>query len=57
MPELEVIELVFDRHVIQCPHCQKETVHPWPGSMILFAGFRCNHCGRDFVIALNQARG
>jgi transposase-like protein len=56
MSDLDVIELVFDRHVIQCPHCHEETVHPWRGKIILFADFKCNRCGKDFVIALNQPR-
>jgi len=41
----------------QCPHCHEETIHPWTGKMILFANCKCTHCGRDFVIALNQPRG
>jgi|HubBroStandDraft_4_1064222.scaffolds.fasta_scaffold02844_7 transposase-like protein len=57
MPELELIALAFDRHAIQCPHCHEETIHPWTGKMILFANCKCTHCGRDFVIALNQPRG
>jgi len=56
MPEIEVIEFAFDRHVMPCPHCEKETIIRWPGSMILFAHIKCDHCGRDFLIALNQPR-
>jgi transposase-like protein len=57
MPEVDVIELGLNRHFIQCPHCQKQAILRWPGIMILFSNFKCTHCGRDFVIALNQPRG
>ncbi len=56
MPEDDVIGLGFHQHLLKCPHCQEQTVHHWPGTMILFAKAKCTHCGRDFLIALNQAR-
>jgi DNA-directed RNA polymerase subunit RPC12/RpoP len=46
--ETDLIELGFDRHAMQCPHCQKR------GKAILFATANCVHCGRDFLIALNK---
>jgi transposase-like protein len=54
MSEVDLIHLGFDKHLIKCPHCQKQTVHPWSGTMILFSPAKCAHCGRAFVIALNQ---
>ncbi len=56
MPEVDVIELDLNRHLIRCPHCQGQGVVHWPGAMILFGNFRCNHCERHFVIALNEPR-
>jgi DNA-directed RNA polymerase subunit RPC12/RpoP len=54
MSEGDLIELGCNRHEIQCPHCQKQTVRNWPGNMILFATATCTHCGRKFLIALNE---
>ena len=56
MSDGELINLDFNRHLIQCPHCQKQTVHHCPGDMILFATAKCAHCGRAFLIALNKPR-
>jgi transposase-like protein len=56
MPEDDSIDLGLNKHLINCPHCQKQTVHPWSGSTILFSPAKCAHCGRDFVIVLNQPR-
>jgi len=56
MPEVDLIELGFDRHLIKCPHCQKQSVHDWPGTMILFSPAKCTHCDKQFVIALNEPR-
>jgi transcription elongation factor Elf1 len=56
MSESDLINLDFNRHLIQCPHCQKQTVHHCPGDMILFATAKCAHCGREFLIALNKPR-
>jgi len=56
MPEDDLIDLVFDRHLIKCPHCQKQSVHSWSGTMILFSPVKCSHCSQEFVIALNQPR-
>jgi transposase-like protein len=56
MSEGDIINLGFERHLIQCPHCQRQTVHNSPGKMILFATAKCTHCGREFLIALNKPR-
>jgi transposase-like protein len=56
MPEIDLIELRLNRHLIECPHCQEQTVHNWPGTVILFSPAKCTHCGKRFVIALNQPR-
>ena len=53
-PELDVIELGLDRHQIECPHCQEQTIHNWPGTTILFAMAKCTQCGKRFLIALNK---
>jgi transposase-like protein len=56
MQDDDLIEIGPNKHLIQCPHCQKQTVHQWPGETILFSTAKCMHCGRGFVIALNQPR-
>jgi DNA-directed RNA polymerase subunit RPC12/RpoP len=56
MSESEIIDLGSVQHEIQCPHCAKPTVQDWPGKMILYAPVKCNHCGCNFVIALNEPR-
>lgn len=57
MSEGNLIQLSPHRHSIKCPHCQKQTVHHWPGNMILFApAKKCANCGREFLIALNKPR-
>jgi len=54
MSEADLIELSFDRHDVECPHCHKQTALSWPGNTILFAATKCTRCGRDFLIALNE---
>ncbi len=56
MSEVDLINLGFDRHLIKCPHCQKQIVHNWPGNVILFAATRCTHCGGEFLITMNEPR-
>ncbi|MGA2425027.1 MAG: hypothetical protein ABSG07_13570 [Terriglobales bacterium] len=56
MSEDATINFDFDRHLITCPHCQKQSVHPWSGTMILFSPAKCTYCGRQFVILLNQSQ-
>jgi transposase-like protein len=56
MSEVDLIHFGFDKHLIKCPHCQKQVVLPWSGTMILFSPAKCAHCAREFVIALNQPR-
>ncbi len=56
MPEVDLIEIGCNYHLIRCPHCHKQSVQPWPGEMILFGAAKCTHCGREFVIALNEPR-
>jgi transposase-like protein len=54
MPEADIIQLGFIRHLIKCPHCEKQTVQRWPGEMILYAPAKCKQCGEEFVIVLNE---
>jgi len=56
MSEDDLIDFGSSKHLITCPHCQKQTVHRWSGTMILFSPAKCAYCGRAFVIALNQPR-
>jgi transposase-like protein len=56
MSEDDLIDLDLDRHEIKCPHCQRQTVHYWPGKTILFATVKCMHCGKEFLIVLNEPR-
>ncbi len=49
------IEAEFDRHKVECPHCQREIEHFWPGKIILFAGAKCSQCGQEFLIVQNEA--
>jgi hypothetical protein len=46
----------FDRHELECPHCQKRTPLLWPGNTILFATTKCEHCSKDFVVVENKPR-
>ena len=46
--------LDFDKHEIICPHCQKETVHFWPGRVILFGKAKCMYCEEEFIIVQNE---
>jgi hypothetical protein len=54
MSDTDLIPLDLPSHLIECPHCEKETVHHSAGPMILFSPAKCVNCGRDFVIAMNQ---
>jgi predicted Zn-ribbon and HTH transcriptional regulator len=54
MPEADIIQLGFVKHLIECPHCQKQIVQNWPGNMILYSPAKCKECGKEFVIALNK---
>jgi transposase-like protein len=56
MSDADLIGLGLNQHLLECPHCKKQTVHKWPGSMILFASAKCIHCGQDFLIALNKPK-
>jgi transposase-like protein len=56
MSEADLIHLGSVRHLIQCPHCEEQAVQKWPGTMILYVSTKCKGCGKEFVIALNQAR-
>jgi transposase-like protein len=56
MSEVDLIHFGFDKHLIKCPHCQKQIVHLWSGTMILFSPAKCAYCDREFIIALNQPR-
>jgi hypothetical protein len=44
----------FDKHELECPHCQKRTPLLWPGSTILFATAKCEHCSKEFVVVENK---
>src|ERR1700690_3490324 len=46
----------FDKHELECPHCQKRTPLLWPGSTILFATAKCEHCSKEFVVVENKPR-
>lgn len=48
--------LGFDRHEFQCPHCQNQTPHFWPGKTVLFATAKCEHCYQEFLIVENIPR-
>ena len=50
------IDLAFDTHRLKCPHCMEEIVHSWPGCTIPFSSAKCDHCGRAFLIVLNEPR-
>jgi transposase-like protein len=56
MSEAEIIHLGFIRHLVKCPHCQKQSTQNWPGNMILYTPAKCKNCGREFVIAMNKPR-
>ncbi len=53
--DLPLMGLGLDRHRIECPHCQKQTVRFWPGKMILFARMGCKHCSMEFLVLQNEA--
>jgi transposase-like protein len=50
------IDLGFHRHETRCPHCQQQTEYSWPGETTLFASLKCSHCGKEFVIVLDEPR-
>jgi hypothetical protein len=52
--DLDVIDLGLDRHEIECPLCKKQTIHNWPGKVILFAQAKCTNCAGQFLIAMNR---
>jgi hypothetical protein len=54
MPKADLIALDFEHHELQCPHCQKQTVHHSPGKMILFATVKCECCGHNFAVAMGK---
>jgi hypothetical protein len=56
IPQEELIPIGPKLHLVTCPYCEKQSVHPWPGAVILFSSKQCDHCTRTFVIALNQSR-
>lgn len=41
-------------HEFDCTHCGQRTRHTSPGSTILYANIRCEHCGLDLVIVQNK---
>jgi transcription elongation factor Elf1 len=41
-------------HEFDCPHCQQRTQHTSPGSTILFAIIKCEHCGQGLVIVQDK---
>lgn len=48
------VRVDFDIHRLKCPHCAKQTRHPWPGRTILFSTAKCEHCGEEFLIVKNK---
>jgi transposase-like protein len=54
--DLDLIDLGLEKHEIECPLCKKQTIHNWPGKIILFAQAKCTHCAGQFLIAMNQPR-
>jgi hypothetical protein len=52
--DLDLIDLGLDRHEIECPLCKKQTIHNWPGKVILFAQAKCTNCAGQFLIAMNR---
>jgi hypothetical protein len=54
MAKHDLIDFALDRHEIECPHCKKQTIHNWPGKIILFAHAKCINCEGKFLIAMNQ---
>jgi DNA-directed RNA polymerase subunit RPC12/RpoP len=50
------IELDFEKHEIECPHCRETIVRLWPGSLILYSETSCTQCGREFLIVQNEPR-
>jgi phage FluMu protein Com len=41
-------------HEFDCPRCKQRTQHTSPGSTILFASIKCEHCGHDLVIVQDK---
>jgi hypothetical protein len=56
MSDADLIGLGLNQHLLECPHCKKQTVHKWPGSMILFASAKCIHAARIFSSRLTSRR-
>jgi hypothetical protein len=56
MAKRDLIDFALDSHEIECPHCKKQTIHNWPGKIILFAQTKCINCEGLFLIAMNQPR-
>jgi len=54
MSQADLIALDFEKHEMQCPYCQKQTVHHSPGRMILFATVKCQCCGCNFPVTMDQ---
>jgi transposase-like protein len=50
------VNLGFDKHELECPYCQKQTLYLWPGKEIPFARVTCQHCGREFLTVQNEPR-
>jgi len=48
------VRLDFDPHELDCPHCEKQTRHSWPGDTILFSTAKCEHCGLEFLVVQNK---
>jgi hypothetical protein len=48
------VRIDFDLHELQCPHCEQQTKHPWPGRTILFSTAKCEHCSEEFLIVQNK---
>lgn len=54
MRDTDIVDFGFVTHSVKCPHCEQPTVQNWPGNVILFAPAKCQSCGEDFVISLNE---
>ncbi len=48
------LRIDFALHQLDCPGCQKQTRHSWPGTTILFSTVSCEHCGLQFLIVQNR---
>ena len=49
-----LLDLCFHKHQIKCPHCKKQTMHSWPGKLILFSTAECSRCAMEFLIVENE---